>query len=834
MALVSPISPEMPLTSQETTDAAPFTELFLSNAFLLSLLFSFVPWKDFLALSQTSKAWRGFFTRPRTSISRAESQKSAELRNVILTRYVEGFGKVLREVGPENIKHRLNFRIDICWEDLVLLLISQQTPLHTYPTHALSVLSSSSVPESSRKPRSPRMSLKTARLASLTLAHSRFVLLLQSIAHSSFNPPPQEEDSPVFHTHSEPLSGHHRTSSAGSIRELVFPAPLAAHPPMTQASQSMTDISTLPANSNGVKQAVAPTRVLSRTKGGSRADSSSLKSSRPPLPFPSSASTPSIAFTPSPTMKPQRRLSVASMLKKSSASLPPPVSESRALREYSSNFGWRRGLNDAKGKWEAASNSYRSHSSLRRQSTEDTVGYGSEIEVDDDELFSTPRRRFVGSDAGVRSSESSFSEGTISSSTSASNSTSATSISGSDSPPLLPQKDSLSGAEVLAMNRGRVRPANIDVLKMRSASASRSRQPSSAPSDFPPPNSGTMNASKSFRASTVSPRGTGIKRASVSWADGPSVPDSEDYSNPHALRLAASRIRAPVLRVFVPSSDMSIPPADDFMPSSVVSGVPRCEEELIRAGLWDHLSVGDVVCNFGYVPPSLSPFQGSSGAVWLIYNGCQLVPFAPGAQDGKDVLPVYKIPEGIKTGGEGQEAWSLPSWGYFEHLLQQELGVRSGSGSPGVGRKHETTTGMNMRILMSTIPVSPVHPDMMPEPQLIAVPTRIPSPHTPGGLVMVKKWVWTLRVWVPGPNSSVVPSFPAVGREIEVEVGAGWEGEWVLEGDGTKEGRESLLSCLRRDQKGKDLMEWQLVRDRCGRGRVWLRLLNSSVSVNPL
>ena len=62
-------------------------------------------------------------------------------------------------------------------------------------------------------------------------------------------------------------------------------------------------------------------------------------------------------------------------------------------------------------------------------------------------------------------------------------------------------------------------------------------------------------------------------------------------SSPHDLKLAMSRTRAPILRVFVPCSDMD--------EESVIA----CEDQLIDTGLWDHLSTGDVVCNLGYIPP---------------------------------------------------------------------------------------------------------------------------------------------------------------------------------------------------------------------------------------
>ncbi|KAJ3936327.1 MAG: hypothetical protein NXY57DRAFT_886153 [Lentinula lateritia] len=710
---------KLPLTGTSIYKT-PFTELFLSNPFLLSSFLRFVPWKVFLTLSQTCRAWRSFIEFTSTHPKSEPPQKWIASRNIVLARYVDGFGKVLREAGPENLALREDLGLELCWEDLVLLIISQQTPLHTYPTHALTVLSSGVTPETSRMPHS-RDLLKTAHLARLTLAHSRFVLVLQGIAHSSANPPPQESDiliplSPDTHLADSSYRSHNRASSAGSVRELVFPAPLAPDSPS----------------------------ALRKGRPGSKPYTSNPSNKQwngyPSLP--ASASTPSISISPTDsTSKPNKRFSVASLRGKASRLPPPPAAESRALREYSSSFGWRRGLNDAKGKWEATIPSYRSTSAISKNIFRESAGYGSE--VDDDELFSTPRRRFAGSDMGVSGSESSF------------------------------------------------------ILN----------------SDFSPPSSAQS------RANTLSP---GKPRASTSRRGQlRSIPSAIGlpgvdlgHNNPHALNLATSRLRAPVLRVFVPSSDTALPHTSDSLDEG---GVSRCEDELIRAGLWEHLSVGDVVCNLGYVPPSVSPSQSSSDAVWLIFNGYQLIPFTFGAQDSRGILPVHTTSE---PNYPGQEAWALPSWAYYEHLFQQELSLR---GSPG-GRKAGMGQRMNMntRILISKIPVSPLQLDVMHQPSLISVTTNIPSPHSPGGIVVVKKWVWTLRVWVGwSSRSNFVSSLTDNG--VETEVGPGWEGEWVLEGDGTKEGRETLLSCLRRDQQRMDKMEWELVRDRCGKGKVWLR-----------
>jgi hypothetical protein len=48
----------------------------------------------------------------------------------------------------------------------------------------------------------------------------------------------------------------------------------------------------------------------------------------------------------------------------------------------------------------------------------------------------------------------------------------------------------------------------------------------------------------------------------------------------------------------------------------------------------------------------------------------------------------------------------------------------------------------------------------------------------------------------------------------------GWMGEWVMEAEGTTEGRRELLQCLRGNGSRK---EWEIVREKSGGGRIWLR-----------
>ena len=60
------------------------------------------------------------------------------------------------------------------------------------------------------------------------------------------------------------------------------------------------------------------------------------------------------------------------------------------------------------------------------------------------------------------------------------------------------------------------------------------------------------------------------------------------------------------------------------------------------------------------------------------------------------------------------------------------------------------------------------------------------------------------------------------------DIGEGWYGYWVLETEGTREGRQALLDWLGGEYAGPP-REWELVRERSGvgkkdsKGTVWLK-----------
>ncbi|KIM40513.1 hypothetical protein M413DRAFT_11417 [Hebeloma cylindrosporum] len=264
--------------------------------------------------------------------------------------------------------------------------------------------------------------------------------------------------------------------------------------------------------------------------------------------------------------------------------------------------------------------------------------------------------------------------------------------------------------------------------------------------------------------------------------------------SPHDLALATSRIRAPVLRVFVPCSKL-----EDGDENLVL-----CERQLEDAGLWGHLSTGDIVCNLGYVPPSpedgssdggdeashsrsrhasrssgsgsQSSAGGAGGAAgsnaqrkWLLFNGEFLVPYSP-----PDLLPL-------------DQPLKLPSPFYYAHIMPPTA---------------------NLNYIIDRLPVC----DDVPQLTLVHSTSKVPSPHSPKGHALVKRFAWTARV-------------VRVRTGDEGDVGEGWFGEWVLEYEGTREGKQTLLDALGGRALGR--REWELVREKSGGGKLWLRLLPS-------
>lgn len=308
---------------------------------------------------------------------------------------------------------------------------------------------------------------------------------------------------------------------------------------------------------------------------------------------------------------------------------------------------------------------------------------------------------------------------------------------------------------------------------------------------FPPPLSYTTHPrrrysrnpspdSSTLSSSTPTPTNS-TPSSSPAPTSSPSLISSSSYStSPHCFSLATSKSRAPVLRAYVPCTQLT----------DASNSVLLCEEQFLKSGLWSHLSTGDIVCNLGYVPSSPDIHFRQK---WLIFNGSYLVPFTPGASP----LPL-------------DDPFTLPSPFYYSHILP-------------------ATPLANPVFLIPHIPLP--YPAKDPRITLQLLATKVPSPPSPSGVAIARKYMWT----------AVIQQRRSEWEDDDAchEIGEGWCGNWVLEAEGTKEGRQVLLDWLRGTYSGPP-REWELVRERCGvaknesDGTVWLKWVLLSLSPSCL
>jgi len=331
-----------------------------------------------------------------------------------------------------------------------------------------------------------------------------------------------------------------------------------------------------------------------------------------------------------------------------------------------------------------------------------------------------------------------------------------------------PPRRTPSRVSILGRNKVPPPPPSADPLSLKIYSGSwrcRRRTPTSpsptsdddrTPFRRPKPNFGPTTDSSG--SSTDNGRGSPSRHST-----GPAefLPNPLSSSAPHDIRAAVSRLRAPILRVYFPCSEV-----DD-------QTIAACEAQLDDAGLWQHLSVGDIVCNLGYLPPIEGEGSSNSSELlydttlgpesWMIFDGMGLLPYTTSA-----VLPL-------------SEPLSLPSPFYYAHITFPPINPRFISALP-----HEE-----------------------PELSLAFLPVNVRSVHSPSGFVRVRKYLWLARL----------------RPHVRPGLGERWHCEWVLEGEGTKEGRQSLLGALSGNASTE--WEWELVMERCTATRIWLRPIST-------
>ncbi|KAG9018256.1 hypothetical protein FRB90_011763 [Tulasnella sp. 427] len=255
--------------------------------------------------------------------------------------------------------------------------------------------------------------------------------------------------------------------------------------------------------------------------------------------------------------------------------------------------------------------------------------------------------------------------------------------------------------------------------------------------------------------------------------------------SPHELILAATKSKAPVCRIFVPCEELG---------GATLLG---CEGQLVSAGIWKHLKTGDIVCNLGYVPNLDDKAKTASGAQehwgWLVFNGESLVPYQP-------PLPPPDL-----------DAFELPSPMYYTHILP--------------------SFALNPRFFAIIPPVPQGQRKREPDLTLIHLSSSMPSPATKSGVAgfaRVKRFAWVGRV----DGAEILATWRArAGDELHDDFyswsGEGWATQWIVEAEGTKEGKAGLLEALDPSTGGAvpPLTEWELVRDKCTPGRLWMRLI---------
>ncbi|KAK7690684.1 hypothetical protein QCA50_005783 [Cerrena zonata] len=680
-----------PSVSERRSSRVPlrlWVQKLLHSSRVLARLLLCMTWTDFHALVCTCKDFRLLMV-------------DQECKNVLLSHYVPGYRQAKSNVDSQTFRD-----VQIDMHDLSLLMIAQNFELHHYPMHALNITNSPLY--------APGITFEdelSRKLIALTQAHTRFILLLQSLVHSSSTPSTSEESDDLGSLSPARFPGQ-------PVRELVFPPPLSF-----VASEGCQDKSpTTP---------VAPGKLHKR--------SSSTATSHADLTLSASRA--------SADMRPRARNRLrSSIFRGSKVALPPPSATPHSLRYY--NDSWRR--------------------------TSKHKGLAS-VSDDEGDIFELkmPQRRFASMNLSTDSSLSS------------------------------PSPESRSVADH-----------------------------SSAPSSY----RGDGNTNRD-RSTSRAPTAVGVSTSRVS------------ASSPHDLVMATSRFRAPLLRVFFPCMELD------------ETSISACEDQLVDAGLWEHLSAGDVVCNFGYVPlpdpeeESPSPSQSQSHSrshsqtqnqtravqlgsgepighrkKWLLFNGYCLVHYIPPSPP-----PI-------------ENSITLPSPFYFSHILPQTTNPiymlslpplpRTPSNSPprsrigqGYGHAHNPSRSSGSSGSSNSHISFTDHHLQGLQLTLAHLPTRVASPQSPLGYAMAKKYMWLARIPNAGYTSVSIANSTGGGGAMP---GDGWKGEWILEAEGTKEGRQNLIDALQAGENGECKRGmWEVLKEKSGKGRLWMKLLSSTVEPVP-
>jgi len=117
-----------------------------------------------------------------------------------------------------------------------------------------------------------------------------------------------------------------------------------------------------------------------------------------------------------------------------------------------------------------------------------------------------------------------------------------------------------------------------------------------------------------------------------------------------------------------------------------------------------------------------------------------------------------------------------------------------------------------------TLPSPFYYSHVLPPTQNLRYVLTIPRKRTQVPNFSLERVSWTVAS-VTSPTGRVRVNLSGWLAKFE---GSRWGSEWILEAEGTKEGFTFLEASIASADAGA-LQEWELVREKSGRGRVWLR-----------
>ena len=310
--------------------------------------------------------------------------------------------------------------------------------------------------------------------------------------------------------------------------------------------------------------------------------------------------------------------------------------------------------------------------------------------------------------------------------------------------------------------------------------------------------------------------GQGGRNTSSPVASGLEKLDLERVPNPHSLSSGSHPLFAPVYRVYVPDASPA-PSAQDRNKDG--DRVEReCEAQLRSSGVWQRsLRVGDAVVNVGYVGED-------DGMGWFIFDGRHLAKFdstsPPPMVRTRSVVPQVQSLSGNPNlvTVDAIEA-GIPCPTYYSHILPRGTNPIHALRIPThLLALPPVTTPTAHSPFASADPEATPTQDYPGQPRHQALTFALVHLRTPVALLSgqghVQRYIWTARC-----------NFRS--ERCASELGAMWAGEWVLESEGTPEGRALLDRVLGMGAGGRGdvgmVWKWEVVLERCEGDVLWLR-----------